>query len=125
MFIKRSIKVFVIAIVAFAFASVGTAFAAQNTVDASKAGDGNAAISGYTVTGIHYTLNADPTKLETVSFDLGAVATDVHAGLGTGSSPFTYTYYSCSNTSGTIWSCSIAGARTVLEVMSLRVIATE
>jgi hypothetical protein len=63
MFIKRSIKVFIIAIAAFAFASVGTAFAAANTVDASKAGDGNAAISGYDVSSIHYNLASPPSTL--------------------------------------------------------------
>jgi hypothetical protein len=45
------------------------AFAAANTVDTSGAGDGSATISGYTVTGVTYTLNtADPSKIDTVKF---------------------------------------------------------
>jgi hypothetical protein len=46
MFIKRSIKIFIIVIAAVALASVATAFAAANTVPPTKAGDGNSAISG-------------------------------------------------------------------------------
>ncbi len=71
MFIKRSIKVLVIAIVAFAFASVATAYAAANTVPASKAGDGSGAITGYTVSAIHYVLNGtNPSTIDTVTFTL-------------------------------------------------------
>jgi hypothetical protein len=72
MFIKRSIKVFVIAIVAFAFASVATAYAAANTVPVSMAGDGSGAISGYTVSAIHYVLNSTPTTIDSVTFTLNS-----------------------------------------------------
>ncbi len=46
-------------------------FAATNTVDPSNAGDGQADISGYTVTNVHYTLDtSNPTQVGQVSFTL-------------------------------------------------------
>lgn len=46
-------------------------FAAANTVPASNAGDGQTAISGYTVTNVHYTLDATtPSNVTSVSFTL-------------------------------------------------------
>ena len=45
-------------------------FAASNTVDPSNAGDGSGAVSGYTVTNIHYTLGANPATTSQVSFDV-------------------------------------------------------
>lgn len=46
-------------------------FAATNTVPASNAGDGQAAISGYTVTNVHYTLDTtSPSNVTQVSFTL-------------------------------------------------------
>ena len=51
--------------------AVAYGFAAANTVPVSGAGDGSGAISGYTVSGITYTLNGtDPTKLDKVVFTL-------------------------------------------------------
>ncbi len=46
-------------------------FANSNTVDPSNAGDGGAAISGFTVTNVHYDLNAsNPSTIDNVSFTL-------------------------------------------------------
>jgi hypothetical protein len=46
-------------------------FAAANTVPASNAGDGQTAISGYTVTNVHYTLDTNtPTNVSSLSFTL-------------------------------------------------------
>ena len=53
------------------FALVSSAFAAGNTVPASKAGDGAGAISGYTVTNVKHTINAsNPRNIDSVAFDL-------------------------------------------------------
>lgn len=49
------------------------AFAAANTVDPSNAGDGSAAISGYTVTNVTYTLGSDPSTITGVSFKVTPV----------------------------------------------------
>lgn len=60
--------------IAAAFAVVAGAsyaFAASNTVPASKAGDGAAAVSGYAVTNIHYNLNtSNPQALSSVTFTI-------------------------------------------------------
>jgi hypothetical protein len=46
-------------------------FAAANTVPASNAGDGQAAISGFTVSNVHYTLDTvNPQNVSEVSFTL-------------------------------------------------------
>jgi hypothetical protein len=104
MFIKRSIKVFVIAIVAFAFASVATAYAAANTVPASKAGDGSGAISGYTVSAIHYVLNSTPTTIDSVTFTLNSApvaGSTIKIKLVAAGS----TWYTCTN-AGTAVTCN-------------------
>ena len=49
------------------------AFTASNTVPTSKAGDGSGTISGYTLSAIHYGLNATtPTNVDSVSFTVDA-----------------------------------------------------
>ena len=49
------------------------AYAAANTTPTSKVGDGAAAISGYTITAVSYTLNgADPTDIDQVAFTLSS-----------------------------------------------------
>lgn len=52
------------------------AFAASNTVPDSHAGSGSGAVSGYTASGITYTLNAtDPSKVDHVLFALDPTST--------------------------------------------------
>lgn len=50
----------------------GSAFANSNTMPAdTQAGDGARSITGYTVSAVHYGLNAtDPTKVDSVTFTL-------------------------------------------------------
>lgn len=94
------------------------AFAASNTVPATKAGDGTGAVSGYTVTSVVYTLNAtNPNTLDQVSFDLGAVATQVKAQLVASG-----TWYSCTLDTGTVWECDTTGLA-VSSIDQLRVVA--
>lgn len=60
-------------VVAFAgiVAVAGSGFAAANTVPTSKAGDGQAAISGYAVSAVRYTLNSsNPVNIDEVRFTL-------------------------------------------------------
>ncbi len=72
------------------------AFTASNTVPGSKAGEGTGAISGYTVSNIHYTIDSsDATLLSTVDFDLSAAANDVKITLSNG---------------GQVYDCGSAGA---------------
>jgi hypothetical protein len=122
MFIKRSIKVLAIVIVAFAFASVATAYAATNSVPNSKAGDGSGTISGYTVSAIHYVLNSTPTTIDSVTFTLNSAPVSgstikiklVSAGT---------TWYTCTNTTTAV-TCTTTGA-TVLSADSLQVVVSD
>jgi hypothetical protein len=62
---------FVLAILGVA--AVITAMTASNTVPSAKAGAGAGAISGYTVSAIHYGLNAtNPANIDSVTFTLSA-----------------------------------------------------
>lgn len=119
MFLARAFKVLLIALVAFVFAGVATAFAAANTVPDTYAGDGSGTISGYTVSNIQYNLNAtNPGNIDSVSFTLDAAASTVRIQLNGA------TWYSCSNTGGNNWSCTTTG-ETVLNATALRVVATQ
>ena len=81
------------------------AAAASNTVPTSRAGDGNGAIGGYTVTNVSYTLSAsDPSVIDLWTFDLNASASVVKSKVVASSS----TYLNCTNTSGTTWQCDPA-----------------
>lgn len=52
-------------------ASAAYGFAAANTVPASRAGDGAAAVSGYTVTNVHYNLDTlNPQQLSSITFTI-------------------------------------------------------
>jgi len=116
MFKTLKILFALMAIVAISVAAY--AFAASNTVPATKAGDGTGVVSGYTVTSVVYTLNAtDPTTLDLVSFDLGAAATQVKAQLVSSGS-----WYTCTLDTGTVWECDTSGL-TVSTIDQLRVVA--
>ena len=93
-------------------------FAAANVVPGSSAGDGSGAISGYTISNIHYALNAaNPANIQTVTFTIvPAAATAVRITMdGT-------TWYTCTHTAGAV-SCSVTQA--ALTAMNLRVVAAE
>jgi hypothetical protein len=116
----RNFKIPLIALVVIVISATAYAFAAANTVPATKAGDGLGVVSGYTITNVAYTLNAtNPSTLDTVSFDLGAAATQVEVQLvaTTGS------WYACVIDTGTVWDCDTTGL-TVSTIDQLRVVAT-
>jgi hypothetical protein len=67
----RNIRILAIVAAVLILASATYAFAAANTVPASKAGDGSNTISGYTASAVHYNLNANnPTIVDSVTFTL-------------------------------------------------------
>ena len=57
-----------------AFVAFGaSAFAAANTVNSSIAGDGSGTVSGYTVSGIHYNLDAtNPANIDSIALTLSS-----------------------------------------------------
>ena len=117
---RRRTAVIIAAAAALAFAAY--AFTAANTVPASKAGDGNGAISGYTVSNIAYQLEAlNAANIDSVSFTLDAAAGTVKAKVVAAS----LTYTDCINTGGFNWSCNFAINPTVVSADDLRVIAVQ
>ena len=117
----RIITLLVLAVVLSA-ATYG--FAAANTVPNGVAGEGEGVISGYVVTNVNYTLDSsNPTAFASVSFDLGAPASQLYVGIGNG--PSIYWTDNCSNV-GTVWTC-ILGASTVNvhDATSLHISAAE
>jgi hypothetical protein len=102
-------------------AATAYAFAAANTVPATKAGDGLGVISGYTVTAVEYTLNGtDPSTLDSVAFDLGAAAATGQVKVQLVAT--TGDWYTCTHGTGFVWSCDTTGL-TVSSIDQLRVIA--
>ena len=97
------------------------AFTNSNTVPATNAGSGATAISGYTVSNVAYTLNADPTKIDAVTFTLDKAAGTVKAQLvSTGS------WYACTNTASFDWSCDTTSPQvSVTPANQLSIVATD
>jgi hypothetical protein len=122
MFKFRSSKMFFIVLIVLVFATSAFAFAATNTVPATYAGEGASTTSGYTVSAIDYNLNATTaSNIDSVTFTLNAAASTVKVRLVT-----TGSYYSCTNTSGNIWSCATTAPQvTVTAADELRVVASE
>lgn len=115
----KNLKVLLVVFVIVAISASAYAFAAANTVPDTKAGDGSGAVSGYTVTSVAYTLNGtNPSTLDSVSFDLGAAATQVEVQLVSAGS-----WYACTLDAGTVWECDTTGL-TVATIDQLRVVAT-
>ena len=117
-------RLFVASAMVLVLASSTYAFAAANTVPATTAGDGSAAISGYSITGVTYTLNgASPQNVDNVAFTIApAIAAGgvVYAKLRSLSA----TYFGCTISGGTNVSCATAG-ETAATVNELRVIAAQ
>ncbi len=123
MFIKKSLKIFVLVVLVLALSGFTYAFAAANIMPAdSYAGDGSTVISGYTVTDVKYNLNAtNPSNIDSVTFNLDAPASSASVKLvttGLWSTPCTF------DGTGMIVTCLTPGV-TVLAADSLQVVAAE
>jgi hypothetical protein len=102
---------------------VGTyAFTATNTVPATSAGSGSAAISGYTITNVQYGLNAtNPQNLDQVTFTIApAAATTVRIQLAAAGN-----WYSCTNSAGSVTCATTSPQATVVAATQLTVVATQ
>lgn len=119
------IRLVAILITLFVLAAATYAFAAANTVPTSLAGDGTGTISGFTVSNIHYTLNAaNPAgDVSTVTFDLspavpagGAVYAKFNVGAAV----------ACTlNGARTTATCTPPAGATPLALTSLQVVAAQ
>jgi hypothetical protein len=101
-----------VAVLAVALIGGGVyAFTASNTVPATTAGSGSGVVSGYTVTNIHYSLNATtPANVDSLTFTItpavpstGSGKVIIQAALSTGGP----TSYTCTtDTAGALVTCT-------------------
>ncbi len=110
MFNPRKRLMFVVAFaLVLSLMITGYAFAAANTVPDSNLGDGSKDISGYVITGVHYTLNAsNPKNLDSVGFTItpgiitgGTVKVRLVATTGS--------WFNCDTSGGTAITCALTG----------------
>ena len=119
---KKSHRLSGIILIALILTVATFAFAAANTMPTTtSAGDGERAISGYTVSNVKYNLDAtNPANISTVTFTIApAAASTVKIQLVSGG-----TWFDCTNTAGAV-SCSVSGSVTALNAANLRVVASE
>ncbi|MGD8457073.1 MAG: hypothetical protein PVF83_11865 [Anaerolineales bacterium] len=121
-------RTLVFALILVVLAALTFGFAAENTVGASHAGFGEAAVSGYSVD-VQWTLNSsNPSQTTQVTLDFGAdTPGDVYALVGTdNSSPYcdvtdwTGSWIDCTE-GGTTATCTYTGS--VIEICGIRVSA--
>jgi hypothetical protein len=116
------LRLLIVVVLVLLAATGAYVFTASNTVPATKAGSGSAAITGYTVSNVAYNLNAtDPNNIDTVTFDIAptAAGTVKIQLLGGG------TWYDCTNTSGSVSCDTTVGTQaTVNPAVQLTVVAT-
>ena len=100
----------------------GYAFTASNTVPNASLGQGSNTISGYTVSSVAYNLNAsNPANLDSVTFTISpSTASTVKVQLASGGS-----WYSCTNTSGSVSCATTSPQATAAAATSLNVVASQ
>jgi hypothetical protein len=125
------LRFIVAAVAALSIAGGAYAFTASNTVPTSTAGAGVGAVSGYTVTNLHYGLNTTtPTNIDSLSFTVSPVIPStgtgkvvVAAALTTGG-PNSYTC--TSNTAGDTVTCATTSPQlTADKLTSVTVVAAQ
>jgi hypothetical protein len=100
------------------------AYAAANDVPETGAGDGAETISGYTITGVQYTLGADPSQISAVSFNIAPTAgadavRDVRVQLVGGGA-----WFNCDESGAPAVTCAITGVA-VADADNFRVVAVQ
>jgi hypothetical protein len=100
----------------------GYAFTASNTVPNASLGQGANTISGYTVSSVAYNLNAaTPSNVDSVSFTIApTTATSVKIQLAPAGS-----WYSCTNTAGSVSCATTAPQATAVAATALNVVASQ
>lgn len=109
MFNRRVFKVLLIVVAVLILSTTAYAFAASNTVPPSNAGDGSSAISGFTITNVHYNLNSsNPANIDTVTFTISPSLPT--GGTVTIQLVTSGTWYPCAVASGTNVTCTTTNA---------------
>jgi hypothetical protein len=100
----------------------GYAFTASNTVPNETLGQGANTISGYTVSSVAYNLNtSNPANLDSVSFTIApTTATTVKIQIAAAGS-----WYSCTNTSGSVSCATTSPQATAAAATALNVVASQ
>ncbi|MFT3891077.1 MAG: hypothetical protein QM730_05540 [Anaerolineales bacterium] len=94
------------------------AFASSQS-DQQMGGEGMSSISGWDVSGVHYLLANDPSKLAGVEFDLSGPANTVKVHVSAASM-----FWTCRNTGRYHWVCDANATVSISEMNELKVIAT-
>jgi hypothetical protein len=128
---KKKWSIILGAVIAVAIGGGAYAFTASNTVPATTAGAGAGVVSGYTVTNLHYSLNAtSPQNIDSLTFTITPVVPSTSSGkviisaqLSTGG-PTTYTCLT--DTTGASVTCATTSPQlTVALIMGVTVIAAQ
>jgi hypothetical protein len=117
--------------IALAIGGGAYAFTASNTVPATTAGAGSGVVSGYTVTNLHYSLNATaPGNIDSLTFTINPLVPSTSSGkviisaaLSTGG-PTTYTC--TTDTTGATVTCATTSPQlTAALIMGVTVVAAQ
>jgi hypothetical protein len=105
-----------------ALSAAGYAFTASNTVPNASLGQGSNTISGYTASSIAYNLNSStPSNLDSVTFTIApTTASTVKIQLAVAGS-----WYSCTNTSGSVSCTTTSPQATASAATALNVVASQ
>lgn len=118
-------RLFAAGIGAVTIAGGAYAFTASNTVNTSVAGSGSGVISGYTVSAVHYNLNATtPANIDSVTFTVDSAppaGSSVKVKLVAAGS----TYYSCTNVTTAVTCTTTSPQATVSTADQLLVVAAQ
>jgi hypothetical protein len=119
--LRRRRRYLLAAAVAAVIAPAAYAFTASNTVPGTNAGSGSGAISGYTVSNVAYTLNAsNPQNVDQVAFTISPTTGTVKVQVVSGGS-----WYSCTNTAGSVTCATTSPQATAAAVNQLTVVAAQ
>jgi hypothetical protein len=119
---RRRRKALAPVLVAGTLAFAAYTFTASNTVPATQAGSGSAAISGYTASSVTYSLNAsNPQNVDQVAFTISpATTTTVKVQLVSGGA-----WYACTNSSGSVTCATTSPQATAATANQLTVVAAQ
>jgi hypothetical protein len=115
----RSIGMLILALI---LAASVYGFANTNTVEATSAGDGATAISGYNIVSVNYSIfgDSDPSDIDAISFDLQATVASVWVSLDNGAN---WTDCTGSISGTTVSNCAMSVA--VTSATQLRIVAAD
>jgi hypothetical protein len=108
---------------ALAVGATGYAYTASNTVPASTAGSGQGGVSGYTISNLHYALNAtSPANIDSLTFGVSPVIPSTSNGKAAVQAQLTVggpTGYTCTtNTAGDTVTCATTTPQLTAETLT-------